>query len=432
MQTKREVLADICSLLGLPQYTTTKGSSIPKQFFEEVAVKFAIDTNLRSTEILRELLDQAQIQWEQGFDSAETPSGGGETVTLAGLLAAKVAVSALLVPLERPVSQMSSATLTTSHDWSLMPGQMVKRKSLHDKYGGVRQGGIAPSNETPNIFLFFEPAHAVSHGYLADTWEPGNENVFRYTAEGQSGDQEFTRMNKSVMQFKSSGKSLRLFRGVRGTVEYLGEYELDSLRPYDFVSSEGKDGNLRQTIVFRLLRKLLANGPGGASGEPDGISSQEDQAPAEIGKPYDWVSEENPSIAVSDPFTNNPDALDRATVAHRTTQNLVAEWLASCGLDALSPNADDPPFDIAWRHGERLYIGEVKSISVDNEMHQIRLGIGQVVDYSQQLGGVPVLILSEEPLSARWRAVCISAGVTMISVDQLEVLTFSDLEQLSS
>ena len=54
-------------------------------------------------------------------------------------------------------------------EWNLMPGDPVKRTQLHFKYGGRRQGGIAPSSQSPNVLLFTGPA-GHQYGYF-DGWQ---------------------------------------------------------------------------------------------------------------------------------------------------------------------------------------------------------------------------------------------------------------------
>lgn len=41
--------------------------------------------------------------------------------------------------------------------WNLEPGYLIRRRDLHDRYGGRRQGGIGPSATTPNVLIFSDP-----------------------------------------------------------------------------------------------------------------------------------------------------------------------------------------------------------------------------------------------------------------------------------
>jgi len=106
--------------------------------------------------------------------------------------------------------------------WGLRPGDTVARTKLHDRYGGSRQGGIAPSATSPNVLIFTDPASGRQHGYF-DEW---HDDTLYYTGEGQRGDQEMTHGNRAILEHVAEARTLRLFEGSKGTVQYLGEMEL--------------------------------------------------------------------------------------------------------------------------------------------------------------------------------------------------------------
>ncbi len=63
---------------------------------------------------------------------------------------------------------------------------------------------------------------------------------------------------------------------------------------------------------------------------------------------------------------------------------------------------------------------EVKSITRLNEAHQVRLGLGQVVDDAASLEAaghhvVPVLATSVEVTPGRWDRACARAGVRLVA-----------------
>lgn len=87
-------------------------------------------------------------------------------------------------------------------------------------------------------------------------------------------------------------------------------------------------------------------------------------------------------------FETDPDKTDRGTTAHKDTQDALAEALRKASLKPRSPKSGDPAFDIAWRDddaGGVAFICEVKSLADNNETAQIRLAIGQVLDYVHAL-----------------------------------------------
>src|SRR4051812_18936978 len=109
-------------------------------------------------------------------------------------------------------------------NWTLAPGDKAFRKELHDQFGGRRQGGIGPSNTSPNVLLFTDPTSGHPHGYF-DSWD-ADEGVYSYYGEGQLGDQRMVSGNATVLRHLDDGRALRLFQGSGGEVEYLGEWTL--------------------------------------------------------------------------------------------------------------------------------------------------------------------------------------------------------------
>lgn len=50
-------------------------------------------------------------------------------------------------------------------DWLLEPGDTVRRGSVHDAYGGQRQGGISTPRDSRHILIFTNPAAGEDFGY---------------------------------------------------------------------------------------------------------------------------------------------------------------------------------------------------------------------------------------------------------------------------
>ena len=48
--------------------------------------------------------------------------------------------------------------------WALTPGETTIRKDLHLKFGGRKQGGIGPSTQSRNVFVFTDPVVGPRHG----------------------------------------------------------------------------------------------------------------------------------------------------------------------------------------------------------------------------------------------------------------------------
>lgn len=115
-------------------------------------------------------------------------------------------------------------------------------------------------------------------------------------------------------------------------------------------------------------------------------------------------------------------ALDRGTAAHEGTVAALSKTLEGCGLLPQRPGRHAPAFDIGWTDSGVVHIAEVKSLTGTDEAQQIRLGLGQVLDYAQQLrlsrlsssSVQPVLVLEREPTHPRWKETATSAGIELI------------------
>ncbi|MBD8871156.1 hypothetical protein [Nocardioides donggukensis] len=112
------------------------------------------------------------------------------------------------------------------------------------------------------------------------------------------------------------------------------------------------------------------------------------------------------------------DKLDRGTQAHETTRDLLLKHLAAVRvLEGRRPVL----YDVGWRRGARAFVvGEVKSFTSGSVVQQIRLGLGQVLEYAQrirsqhpELSVTPILVLEKEPPPNGWVEVVESAGVLL-------------------
>ena len=143
-----------------------------------------------------------------------------------------------------------SSQHTIGQVWDLDSNEQIRRTDLHRRFGGQHQGGISPSAQSPNVFIFYDPEAGEQHGYY-DEWRA--DGCLHYTGEGQRGDQEMKAGNAMILNHKVQGRALRVFRGARGVVTYEGEFELDDAEPIQLADApETDDGPLRQVFVFRL------------------------------------------------------------------------------------------------------------------------------------------------------------------------------------
>jgi predicted restriction endonuclease len=129
-----------------------------------------------------------------------------------------------------------------------IPNQLYKRSSIHDEYGGNRQGGISPSAKVPYIFIFSGKSGA-QYGYR-DGWD--NNNIFTYTGEGQEGDMQFIKGNLALKEHLNRGKRVFLFEiEGGGMVKFISEMEFYDA---DYSVTSDRNGNDRIGIQFFLKR----------------------------------------------------------------------------------------------------------------------------------------------------------------------------------
>lgn len=140
--------------------------------------------------------------------------------------------------------------------WDLVPGDVTTRQAVSKRFGGAIQGGILPSNTTPNVMIYTDPSQSAQHGYDFDGWSRDDPEVFYYTGAGQSGDQMFTRGNKTIAEHRENGTALRVFETLPGgskntarTQRYIGEFVLDPAEPYRWEVGRSSNNEGQRKII---------------------------------------------------------------------------------------------------------------------------------------------------------------------------------------
>ncbi len=137
-----------------------------------------------------------------------------------------------------------------------------------------------------------------------------------------------------------------------------------------------------------------------------------------IGAEYVFA-DETTTIADGESSDFPSELLTNALQRHARLQNKVARWLIDAGIAPRSPEAREPRFDIAWTRSDCVFVAEVKSITQENEVRQIRYGIGQVLDYASRKSAVPVLFLDKLPSDVELLRAARLAGVRVVIGDEL-------------
>jgi hypothetical protein len=252
-------------------------------------------------------------------------------------------------------------------EWALRPGDVIQRKALHDRFGGRRQGGIGPSRQSPNVFVFTDPVAGQRHGYR-DGWD--RDGVFHYTGEGQHGDQLLTHGNKAILRHVTEQRALRVFDGVAKSVVYMGEFALDTSDPwYTTDAPESGGGPVRTVIVFRL-RPL-----DGLPNEPTMLPSTMLVRPGTTAVP---VEQQHTERAVVEPSREPYEAERREQkLVHQLQQHLERLDRTVCRLRIVPPGEAKPLFTDLYDDATGTLIEAKGTV----ERGAIRMAIGQLADY---------------------------------------------------
>jgi hypothetical protein len=136
-----------------------------------------------------------------------------------------------------------------------------------------------------------------------------------------------------------------------------------------------------------------------------------------IGESY-RPADENLSASVQKTFAIDIEKLDRGVAGHSRTQNELAAWLAARGVEPRSPAVGEPNYDLLWNDESLTYVAEVKSITLENEEKQLRLGLGQVLRYRHLLElrnqkTRAVLVVESAPTDPTWVTLCVAHDVIL-------------------
>ena len=95
--SKETEIAAIARLVGIADPGRGVGSSVPKALFEGVCRRFSLDMSGAMPAQAERIVRAANMPYVRAaFDSRQSPSGGGSTVTLEGLQQIRVAVQRLI------------------------------------------------------------------------------------------------------------------------------------------------------------------------------------------------------------------------------------------------------------------------------------------------------------------------------------------------
>jgi len=287
----------------------------------------------------------------------------------------------------------------TGPGWGIAPGEDRIRKEIHGAYGGSSQNGIAVSAQTPNILVYSDHEKASENGYDFDGWDLNGE-VFYYTGEGRSGNQQFTNGNAAILDHKKRQLALRLFvavGNVPGTKtrvhRYAGQFEIDSELPYLQRIAPGTDGAPRTVIVFRLRPIGETNSANAPTSPIEGAIAAATVEPIDVNAiPLAAVTAEQSEFhrAISGTATQTEASLvERFQTYLETSHNRVIErYKIKTPVGVLYTDAADTTANILY---------EAKGTA---ERMSVRLALGQVLDYGRYVKHCTLAVLLPNPPDA--------------------------------
>lgn len=296
-----------------------------------------------------------------------------------------------------------------SPEWALEIGDRVLRSAIHDQYGGGRQGGISTSTKTSDIFIFTNPARGSRYGYdLFEGLKP--DGSFAYTGEGQSGDQNFTRGNKALLNAADEGRTIRVFNAASPYATYVGAFTTGD-PVCSFEEIPGQDGRVRRAIVFNLVP---------TDARPAILSPRADQLrllKPQIGR---WDPPDTSDVAWVVDHSQQPPGDRVVSRIEFQLQAAFGRWLETRGTPPSRlriPVAGTVIEPDMYVEAEGWIVEAKKSVGRD----YVRMAIGQVLDYVNnarrlETESIPMILLpgrTEPDL----RALCGDLGITLAARD---------------
>jgi hypothetical protein len=268
-------------------------------------------------------------------------------------------------------------------NFSLRPGQPIKRTELHKQFGGRRQGGISPSKQAPFVFLFTDQAQGALHGYIYDG-ENKEDGYYHYTGEGQYGDQRMAQGNRAIRDHRAEERSLQLFDSSSGTATYMGEFEY--VDHYLADAPETGEGPMRSVIVFRLRRLT-----GDRALTPARINQFGPDAVQEV--PVEQHHTERMLVYP------NREPYEAERREQKLVRELQAAWLAQghdvCRLQLRPQGEPAPLFCDLYDRTDNVLVEAKGSVA----RAAFRMAIGQLADYQRLVDPAPrkLILVPEEP-----------------------------------
>ncbi|MET7856069.1 hypothetical protein ABZS81_02310 [Streptomyces sp. NPDC005318] len=143
----------------------------------------------------------------------------------------------------------------------LVPGLITTRDAIAAAYGCGTFQGIEPADEAGKVFVYSDPSAGEEYGYTFDGRAEDDEcgPLYLYTGAGANGNQKPSGRNGSLLSHAAKNREVHLFvahgkvpGGGAMQQRYIGQMLLDPIKPYDVRRGPGRDGVMRNVLVFRF------------------------------------------------------------------------------------------------------------------------------------------------------------------------------------
>lgn len=286
--------------------------------------------------------------------------------------------------------------IDNSRQWDLKPGELIERKALQERFGGRTQGGIGPSRKTPNVLIFSDPVSGEKHGYY-DDWGP--DGCYYYTGEGQFGDQRMASGNASILRHREEGRALRVFRGARGMVRYVGQFEVDRVAPWDETDApESGGGPIRKVVVFRLRPLDIP-----AEVPRSRLETTSERQVDKVGIEEQWTEK-----FFVDPSREPYEGERREAKLVIDLRNRLRQIGHECSRLMIRPDGELKPLFTDLYDATSNLLVEAKGVTT---REAIRMSIGQLADYSRFVPDARRVVLVPSRPRADLEALAESQGV---------------------
>jgi hypothetical protein len=296
--------------------------------------------------------------------------------------------------------------------WDIPIGTSIGRRELHDRLGGGSwQDGVTRVAATDEMLVFTndgggEHGYGVHEGLRSD-------GVFRYSGQGQSGDQQLTRNNKALADSEGMGRPIRVFRG-QGIVTYVGSFTLGD-PPYTWErfpgtgSSPDRDGLVFNLVAVDADTSLLPVAEGGGARRAERSTSSAPSSASEAWQPLDFSEYQVRRV-------DEGASVRSVSRLEFELQTRFGEWLRARGDDVQALRLTEDGVTIV----PDLYvptIGLVIEAKKSVARAYVRTAIGQVLDYAavarrSGLTVAPAVLLPAEPAPSMVE-LCTSVGITV-------------------